>query len=313
MSIPTDINPINDHTGEMCTEYQDGPVWFLLGSGGGKAERSCTVPAGKAILIPNIIIECSYAEDQSLQTIADLETCAKEGIDITTEVWATIDGEELPESELYRIKSAPFNFSFPENNVFGAPAGPTQGVSDGYWTFIKPLAPGEHTIHVGGLQVDYTVTTPTNFVEDSTYHLTIAGAPTRVSNHNIKVAGEDITIPINTTSSISDLVVSEETARVGISVAENSTVGEMMLPISRVLNGPYAVTMNNATQDFDLSVGSDGETWLRMEYGGGDGEIAIVGSSVVPEFPIALAFVVVSGLGAVIFLSRQSYFRHFRL
>jgi hypothetical protein len=312
ISIPTDKNPINDHTGVMCTEYQDGPVWYLLGSGGGKAERSCPVPAGKAILIPNIIIECSYAEDQSLQTVTDLEACAKEGIDVTTEVWATIDGTELPESELYRVKSAPFNFTFPENNVFAAPAGPTQGVSDGYWTFIKPLSPGNHTIHVGGVQVDYTVTTPTNFVEDSTYHLTVVGASSQVVNQNIVMAGEQITIPINTTSSISDFVLDENATRISFSVAENNSFGETMLPIGRILNGPYAVTIDgNATTSYETIEDSGGEIWLKLEYNDDAEEIAIVGTSVVPEFPFALVLVLVSGLGAAIFLNRNSYFKRF--
>jgi hypothetical protein len=309
ISIPTDQNPINDHTGEMCTEYQEGPVWFLLGSGGGKAERSCAVPAGKAILIPNIIIECSYAEDQSLQTVADLETCAKEGIDITTDVWATIDGKDLPEDQIYRVKAGPWNFTFPENNVFAAPAGPTQGVSDGYWTFIKPLGAGNHTIHVGGLQVDYTVTTPTNFVEDSTYHLTIAGATTSIVSQNVTVAGEQITIPINTTSAVSDFALDEEAKRISFSVIQNSSGGQVMLPIGRILNGPYAVTINgNTTTDFETT--DDGsETWLRLEYEDSANEVSIVGTSVVPEFPFALALVLVFGLAAVVLISRQGHFR----
>src|SRR3989442_9792432 len=41
ISIPTDKNPINDPTGERCDEQQVAPVWFLVGSGGGKAERTC--------------------------------------------------------------------------------------------------------------------------------------------------------------------------------------------------------------------------------------------------------------------------------
>jgi predicted secreted protein with PEFG-CTERM motif len=308
ISIPTDQNPINDHTGVMCTEYQDGPVWFLLGSGGGKAERSCTVPAGKAILIPNIIIECSYAEDQSLQDVADLEMCAKEGIDVTTEIWTTIDGESLPESEIYRVKSEPFNFTFPENNVFSAPAGPTQGVSDGYWTFIRPLPPGNHTIHLGGVQVDYTVTTPTNFVEDSTYHLTIVGTPREVVNHNITIAGEQITIPINTTSSIENFVLDEEAKRVAFSISENNTVGDVMLPIGRILNGPYAVAIDGNDTAIYETVEQGGETWLRIEYDGNTDDVTIVGTSVVPEFPFAMALILASSLGAVILVGRQLRF-----
>src|SRR5687767_2637946 len=65
ISIPADKNPINDPTGERCAEGQSGPVWFLVGSGGGRAERECTVPAGKAIMIPSINVECAFSEDES--------------------------------------------------------------------------------------------------------------------------------------------------------------------------------------------------------------------------------------------------------
>ncbi|HEX7032852.1 MAG TPA: hypothetical protein VF172_07625 [Nitrososphaera sp.] len=305
ISIPTDQNPIDDHTGALCNEYQQGPVWFLLGSGGGKVERSCTIPAGKAILTPNIIIECSYAEDQSLQNVADLEMCAKEGIDITTEVWTTIDGKSLPRSEIYRVKSEPFNFTFPENNVFSAPAGPTQGVSDGYWTFIKPLPPGNHSIHVGGIQVDYTVTTPTNFVEDSTYHLTIVGAPSKVVNQSIMIAGEEIDIPINTTSSLANFAFDEEARRVSFSVVENNTWGQAMLPIGRILNGPYTVAIDgNAATNYE-TIEQGEETWLKIEYHGNASDVEIVGTSVVPEFSFALALILALSLAAIVFASRR--------
>jgi hypothetical protein len=50
LSIPTDVNPLNDKTGENCAKNQnDTQVWFLAGTYGGTAERTCTIPSGKAI------------------------------------------------------------------------------------------------------------------------------------------------------------------------------------------------------------------------------------------------------------------------
>ena len=64
LSIPDKVNPISDLTGEHCSEGQKGPVWFLGGTWGGSAERTCTIPAGKAILWAPINYSCSPAEFQ---------------------------------------------------------------------------------------------------------------------------------------------------------------------------------------------------------------------------------------------------------
>lgn len=58
-AIPQSVNPIIDPTGANCAIGQSGPVWFLAGSPGGSYERSCTVPAGKAIFFP----VANYQED----------------------------------------------------------------------------------------------------------------------------------------------------------------------------------------------------------------------------------------------------------
>jgi len=50
---PADERPVLDETGEFCHVGQSGPVWFLAGTasfgGSGSVERTCTVPAGKAL------------------------------------------------------------------------------------------------------------------------------------------------------------------------------------------------------------------------------------------------------------------------
>lgn len=50
LSEPQVTNPATDQTGKNCGENQKGPVWFLAGTPGGTATRTCTIPAGKAIL-----------------------------------------------------------------------------------------------------------------------------------------------------------------------------------------------------------------------------------------------------------------------
>lgn len=59
-SIPKSVNPMIDPTGANCAQGQSGPVWFLAGSPGGSYDRSCTIPAGKAVFFP----VSNWQEDQ---------------------------------------------------------------------------------------------------------------------------------------------------------------------------------------------------------------------------------------------------------
>lgn len=171
--IPLQKNPATDTTGGNCAEGQNGPVWFLAGTFGGKAERICTVPTGKAILVPIINSECSYLENPDLKTESELRNCVKVLQDETTHVEATIDGMNIPPAELYRVQSPLLNVTFPKDNTAGIPAGTTQGVSDGNWLFLKSLATGKHDLHFNGVSVDFTSTGSNTFAVDVTYHLIV--------------------------------------------------------------------------------------------------------------------------------------------
>ena len=62
LSVAKTENPLFDGNGRNCANNQTGPVWFLAGTFEGPAERSCTIPADKAILSPVINFEASVAE-----------------------------------------------------------------------------------------------------------------------------------------------------------------------------------------------------------------------------------------------------------
>jgi hypothetical protein len=202
ISIPTEDNPINDPAGERCALGQQGPVWFLVGSGGGEAVRECTIPVGTAILIPAINVECSYAEDQSLQTEDDLRACATSDQDLVTETAATLNGSVL---QVHRIQSPVFDLTFPADNVFGVPEGTTKAVSEGFWVFLKPLPPGHYELHAEGLLVDPTVTAPVNLVEDSTYHLTVENLEFETVEETNTITNESSEFPASITSNVSNV------------------------------------------------------------------------------------------------------------
>ena len=57
------INPLLDQTGQNAALGQSGEVWFLAGTTGGSAERTVTVPPGKALFFPivnNLWINIPY-------------------------------------------------------------------------------------------------------------------------------------------------------------------------------------------------------------------------------------------------------------
>jgi hypothetical protein len=157
MSIPADRNPLTDTTGEFAGENQDGPVWFVAGTFGGSAERSFTVPAGKAIFLPVFnwifgagVFECDPTvpgvpcDVPVLQALAAANTEAAEVLEVS------IDGVPLENPRRYRASSpGPFAIQYPDNSVVGVPAGAYfPQVTDGYWLMLAPLAKGTHEIRV---------------------------------------------------------------------------------------------------------------------------------------------------------------------
>ncbi len=170
-------------TFDNCPAEPSGHVWFLAGTTGGSATRSCTVPSGTTILFPIINAEWSAAEAQlnadtcfvpatpSGHDEPALRACAIAAIDLVTVVKADVDGVPLqdlnPPSKLYRVQSPLFTFTAVPGNLFGVPAGPSQSVSDGYWIMLTPLSTGTHIVHFHGELPSLQFTT------DATYTLTV--------------------------------------------------------------------------------------------------------------------------------------------
>ena len=119
---------------------------ILGGTFGGSAERTCTVPAGKAIFFPIVNAFCS-AEG----TEEEMRACARAFVDQTTGLEAEVDGVPLVDLERYRAESPNFVIVLPEGDVFGAGPGMFEpSVADGFWILLAPLSVGEHTISFRG-------------------------------------------------------------------------------------------------------------------------------------------------------------------
>lgn len=171
LAIPEVNNPISDQTGKNCGINQQGPVWFLTGTVGGSVIRDCTLPSGKAILVSPLNGECSYAEYPAMKTESELLDCVKYPNDVHVDV--TIDGIKLQDLNRYHVQSRVFNVTLSQNNIFGAPGGPTQAVSDGWWIMLKPLSTGAHTFHLSGIVLDNPATGTQSFASEVTYTLKV--------------------------------------------------------------------------------------------------------------------------------------------
>ena len=147
LSIPKEINPVLDNTGENCAQKQNGSVWFGTGTIGGQTRRKCTIPAGKGILFPIVVKECSFAEDKDLDTEAELCARTKEDMNNVIYMKTDIDGIKLKDLEKYRVSSKLFNITFAPSNIYDVEPGPTEGACNGYWILLRPLSVGTHTIY----------------------------------------------------------------------------------------------------------------------------------------------------------------------
>jgi hypothetical protein len=151
LTSPANQVPWADHTGQLCTDRQSGPVWFLTSNSGGTDVRSCTVPAGKAILVPPANWECSTLEGNGT-TYAALNQCA-DGYAASLKASAvTVDGVQLKGLlTSYLFENLFYTFAYSPRTVMGQPSNAT-GISKsaGFVSFVilKPLPPGRHTVDI---------------------------------------------------------------------------------------------------------------------------------------------------------------------
>jgi hypothetical protein len=176
LSIPTPANPLADRTGADCMSGQRGPVWFLAGAlFGGKAERTCTLPADKELFFPIINVASINTPNVCFQgpeddSVEALRLAAATFIDNASDVAATLDRK--PIHHLRRIESDVFDVTLPADNILNptcvpsVPAGVySPGVDDGIYAFLKPLDVGRHELHFHATNGDFFL--------DITYHLIV--------------------------------------------------------------------------------------------------------------------------------------------
>jgi hypothetical protein len=166
LTQPADTNPLTDPTGAQCANEQTGKVWFLAGTiTDGSVTRDCTVPTGKALLFP-VLNAFNCVDPGGVDPGEEALRAPLESLRTATGLTATVDGAVVPNVQDYFEESVIFSVTLPDDNIFGAPGGVYGPCVDaGYYLVVRPLPPGEHTIHFAG--------TVEGFSLDVTYNITI--------------------------------------------------------------------------------------------------------------------------------------------
>jgi hypothetical protein len=161
VQAPATDNPLTDATGEKCRVGQQGPVWFLAGTQGSgvPTQRTCEVPFGKAIFFPVINVAWfAFLSDPPEERTGEFVRAKAEAACDSNSIGGLsvkIDGTAVarPAQFVTFAKDSPlFQAQLPSDNIFGAT--PTDipelllspSAHKGFYLYLRPLAPGSHTI-----------------------------------------------------------------------------------------------------------------------------------------------------------------------
>jgi hypothetical protein len=153
LSIPASVNPLVDETGANCAVGQSGRVWFLAGSFGGEINRTCTIPAGRAVFFP--VLNIVSLNIPAVETAAQLQYDIRGWRGGAKQLYASIDGVPVQDLSAYSVASPAEGFivTWPADNFFELTAGTrTLAASDGVYLLLAPLSTGTHQLRFGGVE-----------------------------------------------------------------------------------------------------------------------------------------------------------------
>ena len=165
VGIPNSEHPVPNYEPSECLINQGGPVWYLpdvvlLGDSESATQKfSCTVPPGKAIIVPVSTGSCwlgltDYADihdklSADPATDSELKKCAVEPQNQVTINSARVDGIDVKD-QLKRVTTPFYNLTIssePAVDLFeNIGSGTSRAIADGYFIFVPPLPTGKHII-----------------------------------------------------------------------------------------------------------------------------------------------------------------------
>jgi hypothetical protein len=164
VGIPADSNPITDPDGRFGLTDQSGPVYFLAGAFGGTAERSITIPTGKALFFPilnslwwapdDVDDATAYVNGLPGMDAADftdeelVQMLAAAQMSGVTSMSLLVDGKPVDDVLDYYFETDGFRLTDTAliDTLGGEISQPNTAFAAGYWVMLNPLTPGRHTI-----------------------------------------------------------------------------------------------------------------------------------------------------------------------
>jgi hypothetical protein len=142
----TPDSPTFDLTGANFGVDQSGPVWFLTLPAERSSVREVTVPAGMALLVT--VGSGSFGGlpfDPPTDQLLVLGQLALANNILNPQL--TVDGKAINDLTSYGVVSPLFNFTLPDGNPTGSPAGEYgPAVANGYTPLLAPMSLGHHVI-----------------------------------------------------------------------------------------------------------------------------------------------------------------------
>ena len=148
-SEPQGQGPVEDATGANCAVNQPSDVWFLAGTSGGHAERTCDVPADTPLVFPLV------------NTAGGPDDC--DGFLSGAEGTATVDGASV---QAHEFPGTTAIIDVVDGNAMFGDGGTFEVTACGLWVALEPLSAGEHTVAFEGESG--------GFIVSATYVLTVA-------------------------------------------------------------------------------------------------------------------------------------------
>jgi hypothetical protein len=124
------------------------------------------------------------------------------------------------------------------------------------------------------------------------------GSDSESNDMPVMVAGEEVNVAVESTSTISEFELDEATKT--LSFKADGAGDSTSLSVGAVLAGPYTVMVDGAaTEDFEESTDANGVTTISVPHASGAHDVTITGTQVVPEFPIAMLGIVAAVIAVI--------------
>lgn len=129
--------------------------------------------------------------------------------------------------------------------------------------------------------------------------------------HSVLIKGKNVDLALKTNSTISNFKLEEQNKKLSFTVeGQSGTHGTTEIPIGKVLDGPFIVTIDGQqTTNFQVNDEGTENATMKVSYTHSTHEIAVSGTNVVPEFPAAMLGMVTAVIvGLVAVMGRTNLF-----